>query len=191
MKIFPGITAFSKKELDNQFRRVSWARKIHMDVMDGMFVEYKTSYRLVKKAQVHLMVKNAQKCFARAKEVIIHAESSSPFAAVVKAKKLGIKTGIAFNPSTRVSKELVKVADFALVMTVEPGASGQKMKTSALRKIKQIKRIKRIPVGVDGGVNRRTIKFARKAGADFVVTTSAVTLAQNPRKEFLALTKLA
>lgn len=189
MNIIPGITAYSKKEFRKQIKAISWAKKVHFDVMDGQFVRQKTAFGSVKNAQVHLMVKDASRNL-KGSEVVIHAESKSPLKALLLAKKRGIEAGIAFNPSTKVNKVLVSTADFALVMTVKPGASGQKMKKASLKKIRQIKAVKRIPVGVDGGVNSSTILSAKKAGADFVIATSAVTLAQHPKNAFAALKRI-
>jgi ribulose-phosphate 3-epimerase len=183
MKIIPGILARSKAEFQEQAKRVAWAPRVHIDVIDGLFVPKKTVALPRKGAQFHLMVIDARK-YLKGEEVIMHAESHHPLEAMRFAKKHRMRVGIAFNLSTKVRADLVKAADFALVMAVKPGASGQMMRRVALKKVKQIKRIKRIPVGVDGGVNNSTILYAKKAGADFVIATSAVTLSKNPRKEY-------
>ena len=104
-------------------------------------------------------------------------------------RKKNKKIGVAFNPKTRITK-LVKLASFVLVMTVNPGRSGRKMITSALSKVKAVKKIKDLPVGIDGGVNEKTIGYTKRAGADFVVATSAVTFAKNPKKAQQILKKL-
>jgi len=184
MRIVPGILARSAKEFSRQAKCVAWASKVHVDVMDGKFVRQKTSQgKISTSVQFHLMVRDAQK-YLRGKEI------KSPLVILKNAKTKGLRAGIAFNPETSVIRELINAADFALVMTVNPGRSGQKMLRNALKKIKLIKKLKRISVGVDGGINFSTILAAKKAGADFVVATSAVTLAKDPRKAFKELKKL-
>src|SRR3989344_6754493 len=190
MRIVPGILARSAKEFSRQAKCVAWASKVHVDVMDGKFVRQKTSQgKISTSVQFHFMVRDAQK-YLRGKEIIVHAESKSPLVILKNAKTKGLRAGIAFNPEASVIRELINAADFALVMTVNPGRSGQKMLRNALKKIKLIKKLKRISVGVDGGINFSTILAAKKAGADFVVATSAVTLAKEPLKAFKELKKL-
>ncbi len=200
MKIIPGILVHTLKELKEKLKLLSWAEKVHIDIMDGKFVPNKTIQALtLKKAipkpemQIHLMAYKPHTYinkFARlgAKEFIFHAEATKHAAETLEEVKLsGMKAGIAFNPETRVNKDLLIHADTALVMTVHPGFSGQEMLKKPLNKIKQIKECNPLlQVGVDGGVNLNTCRFFK---ADFAIAASAITKAKNPEKEYKKLLK--
>ncbi len=191
----------SLKELKEALHKLSWAKKVHIDIMDGKFVHNKTIQALtLKKAlpkmemQIHLMANNPHTYinkFAKlgAKELIIHAEATKKRAETLEMiRETGMKAGIAFNPTTKVDKDAVKHADTALVMTVRPGYSGQMLMKAPLRKIAEIRRCNPIIiVGVDGGVNTHTCGMAK--GADFAVATHAVTNAPEPKKTYKELMK--
>ncbi len=200
MRIVPGILVHTLKELKEKLKLVSWAEKVHIDIMDGKFVPNKTIQALtLKKAipkmdmQIHLMAYKPHTYinkFARmgAKEFIFHAESTKHAAETLEEARLaGMKAGIAFNPETRVNKDLLVHADIALVMTVAPGFSGQEMLKKHLNKIKQIKECNPLlQAGVDGGVNLHTCRFFK---ADFAIAAGAIMKAENPRKAYEQLLK--
>ena len=80
--------------------------------------------------------------------------------------------------------------DYLLVLTVHPGFYGAKYLPAQLRKITQIKKINpRVKVIVDGGMNPQTIRQAAQAGADFFITGSYTTKADNPKKALKTLAK--
>ena len=198
-EIIPGILAHNLKELKEQLKRVSWAKKVHIDIMDGRFVSNRTiQANDLKKAlpkmdmQIHLMAYKPHryiKPFAQlgAKELIIHSEASKKIPELLEfIREKGMKAGIAFNPETSVEKDALVHADLALVMTVHPGFSGQQFLKTPLRKINEIKRHNPLlKVGVDGGINLQTCRMAREA--NFAVATHALTEAKDPRKAYLAL----
>jgi len=146
MDILPGVLATNLRELKEQLSKITWAKKIHLDIMDGSFVPNKTvQARHFAKlfpemdVQVHLMALRPEKyvkTYAKlgAKEFIIHAEATENHADVLEGIRLsGMKSGIAFNPKTKVSQygDALVHADLGLIMTVSPGFSGQKfIKTS-------------------------------------------------------------
>ncbi len=199
--IVPGVLAHSLAELRDQLNKLKWAKKVHIDIMDGAFVPNKTIQALtLKKAlpkmdmQIHLMARNPHKhinSFARlgAKELIIHHEATKHAPDVLEDIRLtGMKAGIAFNPETRVDKHALVHSDIALVMTVHPGFSGQPFLKKPLRKIAAIRKHNPlITVGIDGGVNHNTCSLAKQAGADFAIATSAVTTTGDPQKAYRAL----
>ncbi|RMD57441.1 ribulose-phosphate 3-epimerase [Candidatus Woesearchaeota archaeon] len=207
MEIVPGILAKNLKELKEQLEAVHWAKKVHIDIMDGRFVPEKTiQLKELKKAfpesevQIHLMAEKPEsyiKKYARlgCHEFIIHSEATTlQERTLCEIKCTGMKAGIAFNPKTAISKHssALKESDIALVMTVNPGAYGQRMLKTPLKKISQIRRIsKRIKIGVDGGFNKKTCGLVSQQGADFAIATSSVTLADNPKKEYKELKKIS
>jgi ribulose-phosphate 3-epimerase len=202
-EIIPGILVHTLKELKEKLHLLSWAKKVHIDIMDGKFVPNKTISALtLKKAipkmdmQIHLMAYKPHKyvnAFSRlgVKELIIHAEAEKQSPEVLEyIREKGMKAGIAFNPETRIEKhkDALVHADLALVMTVHPGFSGQTFLKTPVRKIGEIKRCNPlISAGVDGGINEHTCRLAR--AADFAIATHAVTDADEPHKAYRALSK--
>lgn len=205
MDIIPGILAKNPKQLREQLKKVSWAKKVHIDIMDGIFVPNKTitttelkKASIKQKIQIHLMAKQPEKHLSDlietgASEIIIHAESTNRAQEILQFIKIqGIKAGIALNPKTSPNKNssTIRTADICLIMTVNPGFSGQKFKKQTLLKIKTIKKINsNIKIGIDGGINNKTCPLAKKSKADFSIATSACTLTQNPKKSYEELKK--
>ncbi len=204
MQVIPGILARTAKELKEQLERVSWAKKVHIDIMDGKFTPSKTitamtlaKYLPNADIQIHLMAKKPHTYihnFSRmgATEIIIHAETAHAEKVLADIKQHGMKAGIALNPETAPEhhKKAIKEANFALVMTVHPGYAGQMFLKTPLSKITNLSAINsRLRVGVDGGINLQTIKQAKTAGAQFAIATSACTLAKDPRQAWKALKK--
>lgn len=197
MNIIPGVLATSSKELKEQLSKVAWAKKIQVDIMDGKFVPNKTiqARELAKKfpnqeVQIHLMAEKPEKyvnTYSKmgAKEFILHSETLKDTLLLERIRLKGMKSGIALNPETKVKdyEDALVHSDIALVMTVHPGYSGQKLLKGPLKKIKQIRKINPlIKVGTDGGCNMETCKLIKEAGADFAIATSAITKNKNPEK---------
>jgi ribulose-phosphate 3-epimerase len=169
---------------------------IHVDVMDGHFVPNMTIGPVVvnsvvkaatKPLDVHLMVEDNNffiDLFAPFKPQFIsfHIESEKhPHRIIQKLRALGIKPAIVLNPhSTPESIEyLLEDLDMVLLMSVNPGFSGQKFIPSVVEKAKKLKELinKRNPeclIQVDGGVNDKNIHTLKEAGVDVVVAGSYV-----------------
>ncbi len=165
---------------------------LHIDVMDGHFVPNLTVGPCVIKSlrahsylqfDVHLMVDRPETLLqdyasAGADFITIHQESTLHLDRVLGAiKSLGCKAGIALLPSTSpdVIDYILDQLDLILVMTVNPGFGGQVFIESQLEKIKIIadkikKSGKNILISVDGGINEKTAKQSRDAGADILVS---------------------
>ncbi len=202
-KIIPAIDVKTKKELEKEITLVSFVDKVHIDIMDGRFVPTKTitakevnGLKKTPKLQIHLMSFNVIDQLKKFKhnnivDFIFHVESEKELENIIsEIKKRKLKAGIAFNPKTNVEKykKALKKSDLALVMTVNPGFSGQKMIFKCLNKVSQIKKInKKIYVGVDGGVNQKDISKVRIAGCSFAAVTSAIFNSKNVKKSFKKL----
>lgn len=168
---------------------------LHLDVMDGIFVENKTwdydEYKEIieystKPKDIHLMVSNVKKyidTFANFNPEFItfHYEAVSEVSSVINyIKDKGIKVGMSIKPSTDVS-EIVKYLgylDLILVMSVEPGKGGQTFINSSVKKINQLYDFRdkmgyKYLIEVDGGINDKTIKECSKA--DICVAGSYIT----------------
>ena len=96
-------------------------------------------------------------------------------------KELGCKAGIVLNPGTPAGAiaELLPFIDMVLVMTVNPGYSGQEFIPEMLPKINKVRQLidlstNKILLQVDGGINKDTIKSVIEAGADVIVAATAI-----------------
>lgn len=167
---------------------------IHIDVMDGKFVQNKSFpiseiLELSKCTKVpfdvHLMVSNPDKyidslSLINTEYITFHYEINKNIDEIIEhIKNNGIKAGISIKPSTNIKdifKYLPKI-DLVLVMSVEPGKSGQTFMNSVLYKIdvlkKEIeeKKYKTI-ISVDGGVNDTNIDILKEKKVDMIVSSS-------------------
>jgi ribulose-phosphate 3-epimerase len=134
---------------------------------------------------VHLMIAPADpylESFARAGADIItvHAEAGPHLDRSLQAiRALGKRAGVALNPATPASAiaHVLDRLDLVLVMTVNPGFSGQSFITAMIEKIAQVKEMVRgrnIDIEVDGGIAAETAPLAVRAGANVLVAGSAV-----------------
>lgn len=164
---------------------------IHYDVMDGHFVpNFGLNLDLLKAVRsqtklpinVHFMVEEPSayfEAFAQAgassisfhQEAVVHAQR-----AMMQIKGLGLQAGVAINPGTPVSvlEYLLDEMDFTLVMTVNPGFSGQKLIPATLGKIKELREMVKAQglatkIQADGNVSFENIPQMVAAGADMLV----------------------
>ncbi len=179
------------KKLDN-----SNADFIHIDIMDGKFVENKTwTISEVKKftsyshlpLDVHLMVNNPQKyiedyALMNTSYLTFHYEAVKDIESIInEIKNYGLKVGISICPDTNVDVlfPYLKDIDLVLIMSVHPGKSGQSFIESSTDKIKELKEeiIKQNTntiISVDGGINDETAILCKDAGVDMLVSASYI-----------------
>lgn len=172
---------------------VDW---IHVDAMDGHFVPNLTMGPVIVQASrsatqlpldCHLMVEKPETlvhAFAKAGASIItiHPEGSPNVHRTLQLiRDLGVKPGVALNPGTpaELVVPLLPFVDLVLVMTVNPGYSGQAYIPEMLAKVTMVAELIRqtenpICLEVDGGVNASNIYQLCKAGADAFVSASAI-----------------
>ena len=209
VKIAPSILSADFSDLKNEIIRLDEAKAdmIHLDVMDGQFVPNLTFGPCVIKSirpytnlpfDAHLMVENPDKmiewfALAGADIITIHAEVCPHLDKTLDAiHKLGIKAGVALNPSTseKVLEYVLDKLDLILVMTVNPGFGGQKFMNNQLEKIAKVKKMignRDIILSVDGGINPMTASEAIAAGADMLVAGSAVFAGDDYAKNITSL----
>ena len=199
-QIIPSVIAKSQKEFDKRFSKIkNLSNTIHLDVMDGKFVKNKSLlFDLTlprKKYQIHLMVKNPERYIkiihGKAETIIFHLESTKNPKKIIKLiKEKRKKVWIALNPKTK-SKEIepyLSSVDGVLIMTVTPGKYGAKFLPESLKKVKEIRKMnKRIKIGVDGGINDKTIKMVEKIGVNFLTVGSYLQKAKNAKKSIRIL----
>ena len=185
---------YKAKDLINKINN-SKSDYLHVDIMDGKFVENKTfTYSEIAKLtqntnktlDIHLMVRDPLKYIE--KFALLNAEFITFHYESVKEKDIeniidiihnfGIKAGMSIKPNTNVSvifPYLVKL-DLVLIMSVEPGKSGQKFMESVVYKLDALnteikeKKYKTL-ISIDGGINSETIEFVRDK-VDIVTSAS-------------------
>ncbi len=177
-------------------------RVIHVDVMDGQFVPNITIGPVVVEGirdlvheaggvlDVHLMIDAPERYiedFARAGSdwISVHVEACRHLNMTLsQIRAAGCKAGAVLNPATPLNElqEVIGDIDFALMMTVNPGFSGQKFIASVLPKITRARHLLPPEVGlqVDGGVAADTIEAVLDTGANLFVAGSAVFGAPDP-----------
>ena len=167
---------------------------IHVDVMDGHFVPNITIGPGVVRAirphtqkplDVHLMIAPADPYLAAfaeagADRMTVHVEAGPHVHRSLQAiRALGKKSGVTLNPGTPASAlaYVLDLADLVLVMSVNPGFGGQSFIPESLTKIAEIRSMiggRDIVIEVDGGITRENARSIAEAGADILVTGTAV-----------------
>lgn len=200
--IYPSLIAKNQKELDLRFKKVGTLSKfLHLDIMDGKFVKNKSlmfDFKLpkTKKYYAHLMVRDPLKWirsnYSKISGVAIHFESNNLDKSIELAKQKKKHVALVIKPRTSVKKIVpyLNKVEFILVMTVNPGKYGAKFLSNNLKKIDEIKKLnKKMDVGLDGGINDKTIKKAKKA--DFFICGSYLQKSDNAKESLSRLNKLA
>ena len=185
---------------------------LHLDVMDGHFVPNLTlgpaivrSIRRVTDLNLdtHLMVEDPDRyieAFAQAgvDMISVHVETVKHLhRTIALIKDSGASAGVALNPSTPIMllQEVLPDLDFVLLMSVNPGFSGQRFIPSVMDKVASLRRMiistgSEALIEVDGGVGADNIHELRDNGAQIFVAGSAVFDGRDPRKRARALVDL-
>lgn len=204
-EIIPAILVDSAEEFVDRIRACEdFAESVQWDIMDGQFVDHTTFSETEALAEVdttltieaHLMVQQPDEWLEKLSDagvdrVILHAETLDDLPRMVKkANNMDFDVVLALNPETPASviDSVAKDLNEVLVMTVEPGASGQTFLPAQLEKVKVLrKKYPNLHIGVDGGINRETIVLANKAGADRFCVNSAIFNEPHPADAFAML----
>ena len=210
-KIAPSILSADFTKLAKEIKAVEDAKAdyLHIDVMDGHYVPNITVGPFIVEAarratrlplDVHLMIENPDKFvpdFAKAGSDIItvHAEASRHLHRTIQyIKEQGIRAGVSLNPTTPLSvlEHILGDVDLILIMTVNPGFSGQSFIKSCLPKIERLRKMLddgnyKADLEVDGGIKVSNIGAVAKAGADVFVAGSAIFGSENYKKTISAM----
>jgi len=204
IEIAPSILSADFARLGEQIKTVeeAGASLLHVDVMDGRFVPNITVGLPVVKAisratrlpiNAHLIIVEPGRYAesfvkAGAQMVSIHIEADQHAHRTLSAiRAAGAQAGIAFNPATPLSalEEAIKFADYALLMSVNPGFGGQEFIPESLDKVRRLRKMidergLRTRIEIDGGIDIDNIADITGAGAEIIVAGSAIFGAGDP-----------
>lgn len=217
VKIAPSILSadFMNLERDVALLEEAGAGFIHVDVMDGHFVPNLTmgvpilkQLKCISKLpmDVHLMIDNPLEQLpwfldAGADLVTVHAETLDEeglFRAIETIHAAGVQAAVSIKPQTEVEtiRSLIPLLDMVLVMSVEPGFSGQSYIQGSEDKVARIVEFARAAnasplIQVDGGIGIQTASLVAAAGADVLVCGNAVCAASDPAQAIAEITRVA
>jgi ribulose-phosphate 3-epimerase len=204
VEIVPSILSADFARLADEIGKVEQGgiRMLHVDIMDGHFVPNLTIGPPVVKSirratnlrlDVHMMVTDPDDLAplfieAGADQISIHYEAAKHLDRTVRMiQSEGARAGVVLNPATPVSvlEDIIYLADYVLIMSVNPGFGGQEFIPNALHKIRSLDRLRSerrlgFAIEIDGGVSAANTAEIVQSGCDWLVAGSAVFHSADP-----------
>ena len=215
VQIVPSILSADFAHLAAEIERVErgGATMLHVDIMDGHFVPNLTigppvveSIRKITQSRldVHLMIDDPDR-YARAfiqagaDQVSVHQEACIHLNRTVRMiQSEGALAGVVLNPATPVAMldEILDVADYVLIMSVNPGFGGQQFIPRALDKVRELIRSRQerrlqFSIEIDGGITLDNLPDVVRAGCDWIVTGSSVFHTPDPAATVAEMRQIA
>jgi len=215
IRIAPSILSANFAALGEDIRKVeeAGAHLLHVDVMDGHFVPNITIgppvVRAIRKVtklplDVHLMISDPDRYIpdfadAGASILTVHAEATVHLDRTLHLiRSRNVFAGVSIVPSTPLSavEQVLGLADMLLIMTVNPGFGGQKFIPYTAEKVKRARKLIEernygCAIEVDGGIDAATIPEVVKAGAQVLVSGSAIFHSADPAGKVRELLEIA
>ena len=194
----PSILAADFKKLGEQIEKLdrAGAHYLHIDVMDGVFVpDISFGMPVIRSIRscterifdVHLMVTDPDRYIdafydCGADLITVHAEAVKHLDATIdRIHEKGIIAGVALSPATPIERIewVLPKTDMVLVMTVNPGYGGQTLIPYTLDKVRSLREMIRqkglkTDIEVDGGITLSNVREVLSAGANIIVSGSAI-----------------
>jgi len=215
VQIVPSILSADFAHLAAEIERVErgGATMLHVDIMDGHFVPNLTigppvveSIRKITRSRldVHLMIDDPDRYApifiqAGADQVSVHQEACVHLNRTVRMiQSEGALAGVVLNPATPVAMldEILDVADYVLVMSVNPGFGGQQFIPRALDKVRELSRNRQerrlqFSIEIDGGITLDNLPDVVRAGCDWIVTGSSIFHTSDPAATVAEMRQIA
>jgi ribulose-phosphate 3-epimerase len=215
VQIVPSILSADFARLGEEIGRVErgGATMLHLDVMDGHFVPNLTigppvveSIRKIARSRldVHLMIEDPDRYApvfiqAGADQISVHQEACRHLNRTLRMiQDEGALAGVVLNPATPVAllDDVLEVADYVLIMSVNPGFGGQQFIPRALDKVRELDRKRRerrleLPIEIDGGITVDNLAEVVRAGCDWIVTGSSVFHTADPAARVSEMRQIA
>ena len=215
VQIVPSILAADFSRLASEIERVeqAGASMLHVDIMDGHFVPNITFGPAVVKAirrvtrltlDLHLMITDPDRFApmfieAGADQISVQQEACPHLDRTLNMiRSEGAKAGVVINPATPLAmiEEVLEVADFVLIMSVNPGFGGQPFIPRTLEKVRRLDRKRRdlgipLKIEIDGGIGADNVAEVVRAGCDWIVTGTSVFHTPDPGAAWANLMAIA
>jgi ribulose-phosphate 3-epimerase len=215
VEIVPSILSADFARLADEIAKVERAgvRMLHVDIMDGHFVPNLTVGPPVVKSirkttrltlDVHLMITDPDRFApafieAGADQISVHQEACPHLDRTLRLiQSEGARAGVVINPATPVAvlDEVLDVADYVLVMSVNPGFGAQRFIPNALKKIRDLdsrrkERRLQLPIEIDGGITLENISEVVRAGCDWIVAGSTIYDSADPATTVARMQQIA
>lgn len=214
-EIVPSILSADFAHLADDIARVERAgiSMLHVDVMDGHFVPNLTlgppvvkSIRKITKLTLdaHLMIEDPDKFApyfieAGIDQISVHQEACVHLDRTLRMiQSEGARAGVVLNPATPIETldEVLELADFVLIMSVNPGFEAQRFIPNALKKVRALDVRRKelglqLPIEIDGGINLENLSDVIRAGCDWIVAGSSVFHSEDPASTVSRMQQIA